>query len=144
MKWIVTANTNNCRIYEFHDNTLKLFKEINHPENKLKDSEIGSDKPGRYNSSNSIGGGTYAPHTEIEDIQDSDFSREIAIELNEARNKNIYKELIVIMPAQIEGLFSKHLNKNVKDLIKLTIQKNIMHLSEKELFNYLDEHKTGL
>lgn len=141
MKWIVTANTNNCRIYEHHNNALNLLKEINYPENKLKESEIGSDKPGRYNSSNSMGGGVYAPHTEIEDIQDNDFAREIAIELNEARNKNSYKELVIVMPAQIEGLFSKHLNKNVKDLIKLTIQKNIMHLSEKELLGYLDEHK---
>lgn len=141
MEWIVTANTNNCRIYEYHDNALNLLKEISRPENKLKDSEISSDKPGRYNSSNSSGGGTYAPHTEIEDIQDNDFAREIALELNEARNQNSYKKLVIIMPAQIEGLFSKHLNKNVKDLIKLTIQKNIMHLSEKELIGYLDENK---
>jgi protein required for attachment to host cells len=84
---------------------------------------------------------SYAPHTEIEDIQDNDFAREIATELNEARNKNIYKELVIIMPDQIEGLFSKHLNKNVNDLIKLTIQKNIMHLTEKELFGYLGEYK---
>lgn len=141
MKWIVTANTNSCRIYEHHDNALNLLKEINHPENKLKDSEIGSDKPGRYNSSHSMSRGVYAPHTEIGDIQDSDFAREIAVELNEARNKNAYKELIIIMPAQIEGLFLKHLNKNVKDLITLTLQKNIMHLSEKELSAYLDDYK---
>ena len=142
MKWIVTANTNDCRIYEKHDNALKLIKEISRPENKLKDSELSSDKPGRYNSSNSMGGGgAYAPHTEIEDVQDSNFAREIARELNEARNKNNYKELEIIMPAQIEGLFSKHLNTNVKDLIKLTMQKNIMHLSEKELFDYLDENR---
>jgi len=141
MKWIVTANTNDCRIYEYYDNALSLIKEISHPENKLKESEVVSDKPGRYNSSNSMGGGVYAPHTEIEDVQDNDFAREVAMELNEARNKNTYKELVIIMPAQIEGLFSKHLNKNVKDLIKLTLQKNIMHLSEKELFDYLGEYK---
>lgn len=28
MKWIVTANTNNCRIYEYHHHTLTLVKEI--------------------------------------------------------------------------------------------------------------------
>jgi protein required for attachment to host cells len=141
MKWIVIANTNNCRIYEYHKNDLNLIQEISHPENKLKEREVGSDKPGRYNSSNSTSRGAYVPHTEIEEIQDNDFAREMATTLNEARNKNTYEELVIIMPAQIEGLFSKHLNKNVKDLIKLTIQKNIMHLSEKELFSYLHEYK---
>jgi protein required for attachment to host cells len=141
MKWIVTANTNNCHIYEYQENDLELLKEISRPENKLKESEIGSDKPGRYNSSNSTGGGAFAPHTEIEDVQDNDFAREIATELNEARNKNICNELVIIMPAQIEGLFSKHINKNVHDLIKLTIHKNMMHLSKKELLGYLDEYK---
>lgn len=141
MKWIVTANTNTCRIYEYYDNALNLLKEISRPENKLKVSEISSDKRGRYNSSISPSVGTYAPHTEIEDMQNNDFAREIAMELDEARNKNTYNELVIIMPAQIEGLFSKQLNKNVKELIKLTIQKNLMHLSEKELFGYLDEYK---
>jgi len=140
MKWIVTANTNDCCIYEYHDNDLKLIKQISRPENKLKDSELSSDKPGRYNSSNSTGGGAYAPHTEIEDVQDNNFAREVAIELNEARNKNKYRELVIIMPAQIEGLFLNHLNSKVKELIEHTIQKNIMHLSEKELLDYLSEN----
>jgi protein required for attachment to host cells len=142
MKWIVTANTNDCRIYEYAEHALKLIKEISRPENKLKDSELLADKPGRYNSSNSTGGGgAYAPHTELEDVQDDDFAREVAMALDEARNKNDYKALVIVMPAQIEGLFSKHLNKHVKELIQVTIQKNLMHLSEKELLDYLDEYK---
>ncbi|KTC68212.1 hypothetical protein Lbir_2814 [Legionella birminghamensis] len=139
MKWIVTANTNNCRIYEYHPNELNLIIEVSRPENKLKESEIGADKPGRYQSSNSTSSGAYAPHTEYEDIRNNDFAKEIALALNEARNKNIYDELVIIMPAQIEGLFSKNLDKNVKNLITSISHKNIMHLSGKELFNYLND-----
>lgn len=141
MKWIVTANTNQCTLYESQENVLKPIKELNRPENKLKESELGSDKPGRYKSSVSNGGGgAFAPHTEFEDVQDDDFAREIAQELNEARNQNSYNELVIVMPAQIEGLFLKHLNKNVNELIKSTIQKNLMHLSPKELYDYLNQH----
>jgi protein required for attachment to host cells len=142
MKWIVTANTNQCRLYELRENELKLIKELSRPENKLKESELGSDKPGRYNSSVSKGGGgAYEPHTDLEDVQDDDFARDVALNLNEARNQNRYNELIIIMPSQIEGLFLKHVNKNVKELIKLTLQKNIMHLSQNELYDYWNEHK---
>ncbi|MBA2650013.1 MAG: host attachment protein [Legionella sp.] len=141
MKWIVTANTNQCRVYELQENALKLIIELNRPENKLKESELGSDKPGRYNSSVSTGGGgAYAPHTKFEDVQDDDFAREVALKLDEARNQNSYNELIIVMPAQIEGMFSKHLNKNVKELVKFTIHKNLMHLSQNELYIYLNKH----
>lgn len=141
MKWIVIANTNQCNLYELQESALKLIKELSRPENKLKESELGSDKPGRYNSSVSDGsGGAYASHTELEEVQDNDFAREVARELNEARNQNSYNELVIIMPAQIEGLFFKHLNKNVKELITLTLKKNLMHLSQKELFEYLSVH----
>lgn len=139
MKWIITANTNNSRIYNYQSNELKLIKEIDHPENKLKSHELGSDKPGRYQSNDSSRG-AFSPHTALDEINVDDFAREIAVELNEARNQNAYDELVVIMPAQMEGLFSKHLNKNVKALIKHTIQKNIMHLSEKELLDFLNEN----
>ena len=38
MKWIITANTNLCRIYQFdkHGAKVVLLKEINHPENRQK------------------------------------------------------------------------------------------------------------
>lgn len=139
MKWIITANTNECRIYSYQRDALTLIKEINHPENKLKNSELGSDKPGRYQSNNA-NRGAYSPHTELGEINIDNFAREIATDLNDARNRNNYDELVIVMPAQIDGLVEKHLNKNVRELIKNTIQKNIMHLSEKELLEYLGEN----
>ena len=139
MKWIITANTNKCCIYDYQKNDLQLLKEINHPENKLKSSELGTDKPGRYKTSTS-NRGAYSPHTELDEIKVDDFARELAKELNEARNRNDYDELVIIMPAQMDGLLSKHLDKNVKELIKQTIQKNIMHSSEKELLDFLNEN----
>lgn len=136
MKWIITANTNHSRIYAYQANELTLIKEIDHPENKLKSSQLGTDKPGRYQSNDS-NRGAFSPHTELNKIQLDDFAREMAMCLDEARNQNDYDELVVVMPAQIEGLFAKHLDKNVKNLITNTFQKNIMNLSAKELLDFI-------
>ena len=49
MKWIMLANSNDCRIYEYdkHDKHLALLEEISHPEHRLKGSDYWtSDGPG--------------------------------------------------------------------------------------------------
>lgn len=139
MTWIITANTNNCRIYDFQKNKLELIEEIDRPENKLKGKELESDKPGRFQSGITERG-AFAPHTELEDKQITQFAKELADKLNKAKNRNEFEKLTVVMPAQIEGIFSKHLDKNVKELIERSIQKNIMHLSEKELLEFINKN----
>lgn len=144
MKWIIIANTNQCRIYDYNKklNTLKLIRLIDHPENKLKDHEITSDRPGHYTASGASGSsrGAFSQPTDPAEIKIDSFARELASQLDEARNDHVYDELGVVMPAQMEGLLNNHLNKNVKALIKHNLKKNVMHLSEPELLKYLNEH----
>lgn len=137
MKWIVAANTNHCSIYTYQKNGLDLVKEMDHPENKMANRDLVTDKPGRYQSGTNQG--AYTSATEPDDVNVEKFAREIATELDNAKNQNKYNELIVVMPAQMEGLVSKHLNKNVKELIALTLHKNMMHLNDNELLNYVKE-----
>lgn len=141
MRRIIIANTNSCRIYDYQKshNSLSLIKEINHPENKLKNQDLVSDGPGHYKSG-TTGRGAFSPRTEPTDVNFDNFAREMAVGLDEERNKNDFKELVVIMPAQMEGLFLHHLNKHVNALITKRMQKNIMHLSEHELLSYFNEN----
>lgn len=138
MKWVVTANSNQCRIYDYHrkDGQLKLLHEINHPENKLKDSETLTDKQGRYNTNHAAHGAFSQPNDPAE-VHIDDFARQLAHVLDDGRNKQAYEALILIIPPHMEGLLNEHLNKNVKAMIKQVIQKNVMHCNERELLNYL-------
>ncbi|KTD23477.1 Protein required for attachment to host cells [Legionella lansingensis] len=140
MKWIVTANTNQCRIYDYEQKSheLKLIKEINSPKSKLKTSELVAGKPGRYKARGPIGG-TYTQETLPEEVQINKFARAVASELDEARNHHDYDELVFIMAPEMDGLLLHHLNKNVKAMIKKNIQKNMMHLNQNELLDYLNE-----
>jgi len=138
MKWIITANTNLCRIYQFdkHGAKVVLLKEINHPENRQKTGDsLTSDKPGRYQSDVSMGG-AYSPHTDPKDVAIDQFSRQVAEELNKGRNLNAYKDLVIITPDHMNGLLLKHLDKHVVELISSQIHKDVMHLSQHELVEY--------
>src|SRR5579862_2916652 len=141
MKIVVNTNSNICRIYHYnkHPAQLTLLKEINHPENKLKSGDLTSDRPGHYQG-NKSSRGAYSPSMKAKDVEIENFSREIAKELNQERNKNEYDELIVIAPPHMIGLLNQHINKHVANLVINKIEKNLLHLSEHELLEFLHTH----
>ena len=137
MKWIITANTNECCIYEYDKKVLQLFKELHHPENKLQNIDLVTDKSGQYDSRASHG--TYSSRKEPKDIKIETFVKGIAEELNEKKKQYIKDQIVLIMPAKIEGLLTKNLEKEIKDLIAQTIHKNIMYMSFQELNHFINE-----
>lgn len=138
MKWIMVANSNDCRIYEYDKNIKKLtlIDEINHPENKLKVHDFVTDHSGHYKSGGA-NRGSYEPEVNLRDTAIDNFAREMATRLNVGRTKNAYDDLTLLMPPVMEGLLTKHLNKHIVSSIHNIIQKNLMHLSEHELKKYL-------
>jgi protein required for attachment to host cells len=141
MKLVANINSNICRIYHYdkHPAQLRLLKEIDHPENKLKSGDITSDRPGHYQSRTSARG-AYSPHMEAKEIEIDNFSREITKELNQERIKKEYDELIVIAPPHMIGLLFQHINKHVKNLVINDIKKDLIHLSDHELLIFLQSH----
>lgn len=137
--WVVVADSNACRIYHFykHPAKLELFKELYHPENKLRDIDLTSDKPGRYRGGMS-GHGAFSQQSDPKAIKIENFSREIGKALDVGRKSNAYDFLIVILPSHVRGLLSRHTNKHVKDLVAHTIEKDVMHLKERELLSFID------
>lgn len=138
MKWIMVANSNDCLFYECdgHAKHIKFIQEINHPENKLQAHDIVSDKPGHYKSC-SYGRGAFTPCSNPVEIATDNFAREIARRLDKGRNQHKFDELIICMPAHMEGLLAKHLSKYLKKSIKKIVQKNILNLCEKDRIMYL-------
>ncbi len=141
MTWIVSANSNLCRIYLFepHQKKITLLKELSHPENRQKSGDyFTSDKPGHYHSGANARG-AYQPHSDPKESSINDFSREIAHELEHARTTNEYKKLILIAEPHMMGLLLEHCNKHVKELIVNEIHKDIVHYTDHELLTFLKD-----
>lgn len=139
--WVVTTDSNTCRIYNYSKKPaqLSLVKEIKHPENKMRDIDLTSGKPGHYKS-NTSAHGAYSQPSDPKEIKIDDFSREIAKELDHGRNSKAYNALILIAPPHMTGLLSKHINKHVHDLVTHKIDKDLIHLADHELLNFLTDH----
>lgn len=139
--WIVTTNSNTCKLYNYIKNPeqLTLVKEINHPENKLRDMDLTSDKPGHYKSRGDAHGAFSQP-SDPKEIKIDEFSREIAKTLDHGRNTHAYKKLIVIAPPHMNGLLLGHMNKHVTDLVIDNIKKDMLQCTSGELLDFLHQH----
>ncbi len=140
MIWVINSNSNTCRIYEYnkHKSSLGLLKEIMHPENRLHNVDLSSDRAGSYRANDSAHG-SFSPHTDPKENQVDHFMRDLARELNAERNKNSYEKLILISPSHTNGLLMQHIDKHVKDMIISNIQKDLLHLNERDLLSVLLE-----
>lgn len=141
MTWVVNTSSNTCYIYSYEKSPSKLtlIKEIRHPELQKKTGDfLTSDRPGHYHAGTSHG--AYEPHTDPKSAAIDHFSRDIAAALNHGRTTQAYEKLIVITPPHMQGLLFQHLDKHVRERIINTIQKDLVHLKEKELLEYLHIH----
>lgn len=142
MLWVVTVNTNNCRIYHYqkHQNKLTLIKELSQPENRLMNRDIVSDRSGHYNKSMKSSRGTYEPPSDPKQNAIGHFSRDIAKLLNTAKQDKLYEQLILITAPHMLGLLNEQLDKNVQAHISQTIQKDLQSFTEQELLAYLMQY----
>lgn len=138
MTWVLITNTNDCRIYKFERKpvTLSLIQEIQHPENKLKEQDLVSDRPGHYNTSGTSRG-SYSEQTSHKEIRLEEFAREIAAILESGRLHKHYEKLIIAAPAKIYGFLRKQINPSIEKLICNHISKDLMQLKQHELLEYL-------
>lgn len=141
MIWVVATNTSTCRIYHYNKKPKKLtpLKQMQHPQSKVKTSELLTDRPGHYNTRGPTRG-AYEPRTGAREVEIETFSREIAKELDQGRKKNAYDTLILISPSHMSGILLQHLDHNTKNLITKTIHKDLNHMTDLELLDYLQEH----
>lgn len=139
--WILITDSNTCRLYNYcqKPELLTLVQEIKHPENKLRDTDLTSDKPGHYKVSGGAHG-AFSQETDPKEIKIEDFSREIAKALDHGRNTHAYETLIVIAPPHMNGLLLQHINKHVSELITHNIKKDVLHCTDRELLDFLHQH----
>lgn len=138
ISWLVVFNSNACRIFNYQKKpkALSLITEFSHAENRLRDFDLTSDKPGKYQSNHSTHG-TYSQPTDPKEIKIDHFIREIANFLEKNRNLNAYTQLIIVSASHTNGLFHKHINKYIEKLIIHTIEKDLIYQSDQELLNTL-------
>lgn len=134
--WVVVADSRLAKIYTHKMNSHKeppiLLHTIEHPESKLRDQDLVSDRPGHYKTGGTSRG-AYVPRTEPKEVEINKFAQELAHLLDQGRVQNQFEYLFIFAEPHFYGLMGMHMTKHVKDMIKKVVQKDYTHLTEHEL-----------
>ena len=79
-QWILVANASVARLFRRDSPTDPLvpLTTMEHPESRLKGSELADDRPGHEATDNSSGGNRYEPRSDVRRKEHQRFAREIA------------------------------------------------------------------
>jgi protein required for attachment to host cells len=133
--WMLVAHRTDARIFQStgKDEKPQLLYTLRHPEGRKQNREIVSDAQGNYY------GHSLDPHINAANHTADQFAKELALNLKEGRVKNNFDHLVIIAEPSFLGRLRGFLDKETCDKISMTINKNLTHLTEHELFPYLKD-----
>jgi protein required for attachment to host cells len=141
--WILVAHDAGARMFESRGpgKGLDLVETIEHPEGRLRDRDIVSDRPGRSFRKDS-GDPRRASMSRSEGPHDravADFARALADKLKHARVENQYERLVLVAPPRFLGLLRSSLDGPTAQLVVGSIDKDLASSKETELIEHLGE-----
>lgn len=138
--WVAVANSSNARIYKIISPTvLEEIITLEHPESRLYNRDLSSDKPGRdFESTRSGTRHSLEPQHTPKEVEFIVFAREISHFLTEQKNKNAFSHLYLIANPSMLGLLRKELGDSVSKTVVKEVSKDLTHSSAEEILAQID------
>ena len=135
--WIVVADDAYARIFRLDKfRQLEEIETLVHPESRLKEQDLVSDRPGRTFESNTVArrslGQTISPKKQ----EAINFAKLVAHHLNEAASKGKCVKFYLAASPSFLGLLRPEFHKNTLKMIEAEINKELTHLDKKEICNF--------
>lgn len=136
--WIVVAHRGGARVFEAakSDQGLKMLHDIAHAQGKLKDKDLGTDRPGR-------GIDSHGARTSFEQEQGlaahvtEQFARELGALLDAGRIQKRYDKLVLVAEPHFLGILRAALSHETAALVT-AVNKDLGHLDPRELARHLE------
>ena len=137
--WILSANRSNANLFESNwpGKSMRRSQDIPHPQGKMQNQDIDTDKPGRVFDSFGNGRHSTSPKQEPTEQIAQQFALELAELLNKGRLTNAYDKLVLIAEPKFLGLLRAALDKNTESLVTQTVNKELLDVTEEDLAQYL-------
>lgn len=137
-KWVLVADGARARIFVQEPHKLENATGQDFVGKNLKDSEIGTSKPGRNFESGNSTRHAYAPRTDWHQHQKSLFAKQLCDILEKATENDEFDELIIISPPKTLGDLRENLCKQTMAKVTTEIPKDVTKFTEAELLTYLE------
>ncbi len=139
--WVVVADTSRARIFSADTPASELFETetLAHPEARLHQGDLISDRPGRDRNSG-IGTHNMGHETDAKDESAIRFATEVCQRLEQARVRSQFNKLYIVAAPSFLGLIRKHQSPALKKTIAGEISKNMAMKDAAEIKKSLPEY----
>ncbi len=116
---------------------MRRFQDIPHPQGKMQNQDIDTDKPGRVFDSFGNGRHSTSPRQEPTENIAQQFALDLPEMLSKRSLTHAYDKLILVAGLKFPGLLRCALDKNTESLVMQTVNKELLNVTEEDLAEYL-------
>lgn len=138
---IVVADASRARLFST-DSPKGDFQEVDtllNPEARLHDGDLTTDRPGRQADSMNSGRSAMEEHSEPKEVEAQRFAKELAENLEKARNQGELEKLYIAAPPKFLGELRKHMKPELKGIVAEEIRKDFSQMNSRELRKHFPE-----
>ena len=144
-QWILLANASHARLLSRDSATDPLvpLATLEHPESRLKASQLADDRPGHEATDNSSGGNRYEPRSDVRRKEHQRFAREIAHRLDSGLAAGEFGALWLFASSPFLGELKAQLSDAVNKRVHLALDSDLTALGLAEIEQRLLELRPG-
>ena len=144
-QWILLANASHARLFSRDSPTepLTLLSTMEHPESRLKGSQLADDRPGHEACDNSSGGNRYEPRSDVRRKEHQRFALEIARRLEAGLTAGEFSELWLFASSPFLGEPKAQLREAVDKRVQLALDSDLTALGLAEIEQRLLDPRLG-
>ena len=144
-QWILLANASHARLLSRDSATDPLvpLATLEHPESRLKASQLADDRPGHEATDNSSGGNRYEPRSDVRRKEHQRFAREIARRLEAGLAAGEFNALWLFASSPFLGELKAQLSDAVNQRVQLALDSDLTALGLAEIERRLLELRSN-
>lgn len=137
--WVLVAETSRAKVYEqdFPRSELHELEGFTHTASRLKGTQLVADGPGRTFDSKGDGRHAMVPDSFPKDNEAKDFARMLAQYLEQHRNDNDFKKLVIVAPPGFLGMLREAMPHALKNMVAAEVGKNLVRESARAVQGHL-------
>ena len=139
--WILVAHRGGARLFENKGpgKGLSLLHDIPHPEGRLKNKDIGTDKPGRSFDSRGQSRHSLSKEQEPAAHVAEQFAKQLSAMLDDGRNQQRFAKLVLVAEPRFLGNLRAALSTPTAALVTATVDKDLGGVESHNMPRHLGE-----
>ncbi len=135
ISWVLAADSSHAKILQADNRAtpLVVVEELEHPQARLKNSDLYSDEPGRSFDSGGQGRHAMEPEVDAKSEEARRFARELCEKLRQAALEGRFEKLYVLAAPAFLGILRECQDDNLKSRVAGEIPKDVARQSPEEI-----------